>query len=216
MKKTTFSLIGGLLFGSILLSGCSTSKAVGKGVAQGFGNVFRSTKMPSPQAGLVPVVHRSSAVWAQCFLFQDSLHEKELIVTQNGKMNFAYKPLAYFSISPPINQVKGSMVPNFVIRPLILSSESMDYTLLVFYQNFRDKVSSGIYKNGVIELSFRKVKAHRFSTTGYGLNKYKIGGRIIHADKIVRLARVRPYKNRQLKIKVLLDPGNWIKEIIGL
>ncbi|MFH1461233.1 MAG: hypothetical protein ABIF84_02335 [Patescibacteria group bacterium] len=182
-----------------LVSGCASIGRVAK-------NTFWPDIMeiPAPQPGLVLLINRSPAVWADCFLFPGHFREEELILphpAESGKLMFALPLLKQFVIAPPVNQARRSIFASATTVPLLMSFPA-DYTLLVFHRNFRGEVV--------------EVGTERFSTTGFYRNEYvKIGGKKIYADQIIRLARVRPYENRQFRFHRTYYPGHALLSALG-
>ncbi len=212
MKKIRLIVL--IVISGFFLSGC----AVGRGLGNGWNDFMDvSYTLPSPQAGLVFPVHRSPAVWAWSFLFRGDLREDDLMVPcRNGSgLAFSQKPLADFMIKPPINKARGSVFADYTTVPLQLPSRRAKYTLLVFYQNFRDRIESKITKDGRLFIKARKMKVHRFSTAGR-IREYRIGNTIIYADRVIRLSSVRPYERSQFILHVTLYPGHALKGIVGL
>ncbi len=163
--------------------------------------------LPSPQPGLVLVVNQSPAVWAQCWLFEGSFSEKKLIIphpTKRGKMTFVKTPLKQFTINPPFSKpFKGNVISSAITVPLLLEVYRAPYTLLVFHRSFLGDVVS--------------IETRRFSTTGYGLNRYHvIGGRKVYADRVVKLRRLKPYGRTQLRFNRTFYPGHTLLNLLGL
>jgi|TARA_Y100000294_G_C8564451_1_gene340276 hypothetical protein len=186
--------------------GCST---IGQGLKQGWEDFWGSgyVSIPSPRPGLVLPINRSPAVWAECWLFEGSFRQEELIIphrTVRGKLSFAKTPLKHFIINPPVTVPYSNGVMSTVITvPLLLSPYPANYTLLVFHKNFRQWVV--------------KMETRQFSTTGNPFNEYHIsGGRKIYADKIIRLAKSKPYKRRQFRFHRTFYPGEALKSLLGL
>lgn len=163
--------------------------------------------IPPPQPGLVLPINSSPGVWAECWLFEGKFSQRKLIIphpTERGKLAFAETPLKHFIIGPPMTAPYSTGVMSTVITvPLLLSAYPADYTLLVFYKNFRDWVV--------------KIETRRFSTSGNPFNEYYIsGGRKVYADKVIKLARCKPYEYRQFKFHKTLYPGYALKKALGL
>jgi len=202
MKR--LSLIGLLgVLGLLVLIGCaSTGSARKDGPCQ---PVF--APLPAPQPGLVLVVNQSSGVWADCWLFEGRFSEKKLILphpTQRGKMVFAKTPLKNFRINPPFSRpYRGNVVSSAIVVSLTLPTYQAPYTLLVFHRNFLGDIV--------------RIETRRFSTTGYGLNKYHlIGGRRVYADRVIKLARLKPYGRTRLRIDRTFYPGHTLLNALGL
>ena len=164
------------------------------------------TTIPSPQAGLVLPVNQSPGVWAECWLFEGNFSERDLITshpTIRGKLIFVKQPLKHFRISPPMSQpYSNSVVSSAVTVPILLPTYPARYTLLVFHQNFRGWVV--------------RMEAKRFRTTGYPFNeKFNSAGREVYADKVIQLARCKPYENRKFKFHRTFYPGHAIMEALG-
>ena len=164
------------------------------------------TSIPSPQAGLVLPVNQSPGVWAECWLFEGGFSERDLITshpTIRGKLIFVKPPLKHFKISPPTSQPYSNGVASSAITvPILLPTYPARYTLLVFHQNFR---------GWVVEM-----QTIQFQTTGYPFNdKFKSGGRIVYADKVIRLAKCKPYENRQFKFHRIYYPGHALMQAFG-
>lgn len=165
------------------------------------------TSIPSPQPGLVLPLNRSPAVWAECWLFEGDLGKVEDIIvpgSKRGSLTFVKTPLKHFTINPPVSQpYKHGVLSTAITVPLLLSPYPAEYTLLVFHQNFRGWVV--------------KIETRRFSTTGNAFNEYYLsGGRKIYADKVITLARCKPYEKRQFKFHRTFYPGHALKEVLGL
>jgi len=165
------------------------------------------TYIPSPQPGLVLPINRSPAVWAECWLFEGDLGRADNIITpgsKRGALTFAKTPLKHFTINPPVSQpYKHGVMSTAITVPLVLSAYPANYTLLVFHQNFRGWVV--------------KIETRRFSTTGNAFNEYHIsGGRKVYADKVIRLAKCKPYEKRQFKFHRTFYPGHALKDALGL
>ena len=184
-----------LLIMALSISGClATTKRVMK-------NTFlpNFVPIPPPQAGLVLPINRSPGVWAECWLFEGRFREKDLIVShpvEREKLMFTITPLKHFCIDPPMSRPykRGVMSPAITV-PLLLSPYPADYTLLVFHRNFR---------NWVVRIEIR-----RFSTSGYPFNDPFIsGGRKIYADRVIKLARVKPYGKRRFRFHRIYYPGD--------
>lgn len=175
--------------------GCATMGKIGRGIIGG-----PYVPIPSPQPGLVLPIARSPGVWAECYLFEGRFREKELFIphpTERGKLTFPLAPIKHFTIDPPPSDDIAYTVP------LLLSVTPADYTLLVFYENM---------KGWVVEM-----ETICFSTTGNFKNdEYRFWDRKVYADQIIRLARVRPYENKQFRINRTFYPGHAIKDLLGL
>ena len=189
-----------------LVSGCAV---VGKGLQQGWKDFWGAShvKIPSPQPGLVLPINRSPAVWAECWLFEGRISRSRLIIphpSERGKLIFAKTPLKHFIIDPPMTApYSNGVMSTFITVPLLLSAYPADYTLLVFHKNFR---------NWVVEIEVRQ-----FRTTGNPFNEYRMsGGRKIYADRIIDLARCRPYEHRQFKFHRTFYPGHALREALAL
>ena len=182
------------------LFGCACLKKVG--------NFFKPWSdykaIPLPQPGLTLPINESPGVWAECFLFEGSFNERDLIIPHpdgQGRLTFVKTPIKYFTINPPFSRPYANSVGSTAITfPLLLSPYPADYTLLVYYTNLQDWVVN--------------IEARRFSTTGYYRNDYYMsGGRRIYADKVIRLARVKPHQRRQFKFRRTFYP---LQAITGL
>jgi len=198
--------IFGLLAVCFLITSCA---AVNRGLKQGWKDFFGSSyvAIPPPQAGLVLPVNRSPGVWAECCLSEGSFREQKLIIphpTERGKLTFAKKPLKHFTINPPMSRpYKNGVMSTAITVPLLLPAYPADYTLLVFHQNFLGRVV--------------RIETIRFSTTGYAFNEHYVSaGQKIYADKVIKLARVKPYENRQFKFHRTFYPGHALKDVLGL
>ena len=183
-----------LIVCSFLLSACATFS----------GSAY--IPIPPPQGGLVLPVNRSPGVWAECWLFEGYIREKDLITShpvQRGKLIFVKTPLKHFRINPPMSQpYKNGVASSAITVPILLSTYPAHYTLLVFHQNFRGWVVG--------------METHRFRTTGYPFNDYfNSGGRKIYADKVIKLARVKPYEHRQFKFHRTYYPGHALMQALG-
>ena len=184
------------------LSGCASTKRILKDVFWG-----NYVPIPPPQAGLVLPIHVSPAVWAECWLFEGNLGgAKHIIIPgqKKGTLTFVKRPLKHFVINPPVGQpYKRSVISRAITVPLLLPVYPANYTLLVFHQNFLGTVV--------------KIEVKRFSTTGYAFNdSYLFGGQEIRADKVIRLARVKPYERRRFRFHRTFYPGHALKEALGL
>jgi len=162
--------------------------------------------IPRAQAGLVLPINRSPGVWAECWLFEGSFSERDLITShpiRRGMLIFVKTPIEHFKISPPTSQPYSNNVLSSVItRPILLPTYRASYTLLVFHQNFRGWVV--------------RMQAIRFSTTGYPYNnKIKSGGKWVYADRIIKLAECKPYENRQFKFHRTYYPGHALMQAFG-
>jgi len=167
---------------------------------------WTSGSIPSPQAGLVLPINRSPAVWAECWLFEESFSERSLITshpTIRGRLIFVKPPIEHFKISPPVSQpYKNSVASSATTRPILLPTYPAWYTLLVFHQNAR---------GWVVE-----VQTIRFRTTGFYRNeKFISGGKEIWADKVIRLAKCKPYENRKFKFHRKFYPGHALMQAFG-
>jgi len=187
-----------------LLTNCA---AVGRGLKQGWKDFYAYVPIPSPQPGLVLPINRSPAVWAECWLFEGRFSQKELIIphpTKRGQLTFIKRPLKHFIVNPPKSQpYKGNVISTAITVPLLLPVYPADYTLLVFHQNFLGTVV--------------KMEVKRFSITGYAFNNYYLsGGRKIYADKVIKLARVKPYQHQQFKFHRTYYPGHALKDALSL
>lgn len=208
MKK--MALLVALLSFVMLSAGCAAGSAVGRGLKKSWENFCGSgtyVPMPPPQGGLVLPVNQSPGVWAECWLFQGHIREKDLFIscpTNKGQLTLTNKPLKHFTINPPMAQNHNrSILSTAITVPLLLSARPMDYTLLVFHKNFRDWVV--------------KTEVHRFKTTGYPFNDYyESGGRRIYADRVIELARVKPYEHRQFQFHRIYYPGHALIDALGL
>lgn len=162
--------------------------------------------IPSPQAGLVLPVNQSPAVWAECWLFQGSFSERSLITshpTIRGKLIFVKTPLKHFKIDPPMSQpYKNSVASSAITVPILLPTYPAQYTLLVFHQNARGWVV--------------KMQTIQFRTTGYPFNeKFNSAGRIVYADKVIKLAKCKPYEKRSFKFHRTYYPGHALMQAFG-
>jgi len=203
MKRSIWIIIFSAIFMSM---GCS---AIGRGLVRGFQDFWGAgyVSIPSPRPGLVLPVNRSTAVWAECWLFQGKLNQNELIIPhpkQTGKLTFAKTPLKHFIISPPVTApYRNGAMSSVTTVPLLLPAYPDDYTLLVFHQNFRKWVV--------------KIETRYFRTTGNAFNEcHQSGGRKIYADRVIELARCKPYENRQFRFHRTLYPGHALKDMLGL
>lgn len=186
----------------LLVSGCASMGQVLKEVV--WPNLI---PIPPPQSGLVLPINENPGVWAECWLFEGSISERDLILphpSQRGRLMFAKRPIKHFVINPPMSRPYSSGIMSTAITvPLLLSAYPADYTLLVFHKNFRDWVVS--------------IETIPFSTTGYPLNDYYVsGGRRVYADVIIRLAQVSPYEYRQFIFHRTFYPGHALKDALGL
>ena len=187
-----------LILLAALVSGCATIKDAVCG---------NYTPIPSPQPGLVLPINRNPAVWAECWLFEGNLGRARDIIVPGSKrasLTFVKTPLKHFTINPPMSRpYKGNVLSTAITVPLLLTPYQAKYTLLVFHQNFRGWVV--------------KIETRRFSTTGNAFNEYHVsGGRKIYADKVIKLARCKPYKNIQFKFHRTFYPGHALKTALGL
>ena len=162
--------------------------------------------IPSPQAGLVLPINQSPGVWAECWLFEGSFSERDLITshpTIRGKLIFVKTPIRHFKISPPVAQYYADNVATEAKTvPLLLPTYPARYTLLAFHQNFRGWVV--------------KMQTIQFRTTGYPFNDpFKSGGRIVYADKVIKLAKCKPYENRSFKFHRTYYPGHVLMQAFG-
>lgn len=169
------------------------------------GSFYRSG-IPSPQAGLILPINRSPGVWAECWLFEGYFSEKNLITshpTERGKLIFVKQPIEHFRINPPTSQpYKNSVCSSAITRPVLLPTYPAGYTLLVFHQNFR---------GWVVE-----IETKRFKTSGYPFNdKYYSAGRIVYADKVIKLKKCKPYQQRKFKFHRTYYPGHAILQALG-
>ncbi len=200
-KENLLKQTGWLVF--LVLLAASVSACVGTGG----GSWGSYTSIPSPQPGLVLPLNRSPGVWAECWLFEGDLGRVgDIIVPGNkrGSLTFVKTPLKHFMINPPMSKpYKGNVLSTAVTVPLLLSPYKVEYTLLVFHQNFIGWVV--------------KIETRRFSTTGNAFNKYHIsGGRKIYADRVIKLARCKPFEKIQFKFHRTFYPGHAIKQVLGL
>ncbi|MEA2113750.1 MAG: hypothetical protein U9P63_03820 [Patescibacteria group bacterium] len=180
-----------LLSAIFLLSACAV-----------FGDKY--TSIPPPQGGLVLPINRSPGVWAECWLFQGRIQERNLIASTNkGQLIFRKKPLKHFTINPPKTQnYRRNVVSTAITVPLLLSARPVKYTLFVIHKNFRGWVV--------------KTEIHRFKTSGYPFNDYyRSAGRKIYADKVIKLARVKPYGYRQFRFHRIYYPGHTLMDALG-
>ena len=187
-----------------MLTNCA---AVGRGLKKGWKDFHAYVPIPSPQPGLVLPINSSPGVWAECRLFEGNLGGAAHIIIpgqEKGSLTFVKRPLKHFVINPPMSQpYKGNVISRAITVPLLLSAYPADYTLLVFHQNFLGTVV--------------KMEVKRFSTTGYAFNNYYLScGRKVYADKVIKLARVRPYEHRQFKFHRTYYPGHALKDALGL
>ncbi len=187
-----------------LLSGCAGSIKVLKNVGKALNPLGKYTRVPPPQPGLVLSINESPGVWAECWLFEGSFSERDLILFSpalSGQLKFAKAPISCFTINPPRGIPHG--FPSMpVTKPLLLSNYPADYTLLVFYRNARNDVV--------------RTQAISFSTTGYFKNdSYTIGGHRFYADRIIRLARVKPYEDKQFKFERTFYPAHAVMRHLG-
>lgn len=187
---------------AVLILFCGCASGPGKG-GSFWGRVFapKYTSVPSPQPGLVLPINRSPGVWTDCFLFEGSFRQNEIFVphpTRRGKMTFAKKPIKHFVIDPPPTQpYKNGMVSSAVTQPLLLSAYPSEYTMLVFYKNFRGWVL--------------EIDTERFSVDGDPFSdEWRSGGRKVYADKVIQLDRMKPYKNRSFKLHRTIYPGEFL------
>jgi hypothetical protein len=206
-----------LVVSCLILSGCL--QATGRVLKNTFLPDF--TVIPDPQPGLVLPINRSPGVWAECWLFEGSFGERDLIIphpTQRGRLTFAKPPIKRFVIDPPWSQpYQYSVVSSVITVPLLLAAYPADYTLLVFHQNFRDRLTRIIRSEEEIVIKARQIETRRFSTSGYALNNYYVSaGRRVYADRVIMLARVEPYERRQLRFHLVLYPGHALKDALGL
>jgi len=167
-------------------------------------SVYKS--IPAPQPGLVLPINRSPGVWAKCYLFAGRYSQDELIGPGSGagKLAFTVPLLKRFVINPPMSRpYKRGAISTVTTQPLILSAPD-DYTLLVFHQNMRNWVM--------------KIETRRFSTSGNGLKQYYVSnGRRVYADRVIKLARVKPHQApRRFKFHRTYYPGHIIKDSLGL
>jgi len=167
---------------------------------------WSGSSIPSPQAGLVLPINRSPAVWAECWLFEGSFSERNLITshpTIRGKLIFVKPPIEHFRISPPMSQpYSNGMASSAITVPILLPNYPARYTLLVFHQNFRGWVV--------------KMETKRFRTTGYPFNQYFVSaGRKVYADRVIKLARCRPYEKRSFKFHRKFYPGHALMQAFG-
>jgi hypothetical protein len=200
MKKLRFFLLFGLL--AFPLSSCASMWSITKNAVWP-----SSAVIPSPQAGLVLPINRSPGVWAECRLFEGNLgRAADIIVPGRGKGNltFVKDPLKHFVINPPVSQpYRNNAISTAITVPLLMPAYPADYTLLVFHQNFLGTVV--------------EIEVKRFSTTGYAFNDhYLSGNRKIYADKVIKLARVKPYQNQQFRFHRTYYPGHALKDALGL
>jgi hypothetical protein len=205
MKKLMKKLLLALMF-LFLLTSCA---AVNRGAKQGWNDFWGRScvTIPSPQPGLVLPINRSPGVWAECWVFEGRFSERNLIIPhpkERGKLTFANRPLKHFVINPPISQpYKNGALSTAITMPLLLSAYPADYTLLAFHQNMQ---------GWVVEIETR-----RFSTNGYALNDYFVsGGQKIYADRVIKLARVKPYQKRQFRFHRTYYPGHALLDALGL
>ena len=214
MKRLKWSEVMCFVLLVFALSGCAATKRVLKDV---FWPDF--TVIPPPQAGLILPIHVSPAVWVEAFLLEGSFSEKKVFTTcfnRRDCMTFVKTPIKHFVIEPPKGQPsKRSAISWAKTFPLLVSTYPADYTLVFFYQNFVQRmISEMTNRKGEWKIPFIKLEVKPFSTTGYPLNEnYK---KIYYADKVIRLARVRPYERRQLRVHRTFYPGHALKEALGL
>lgn len=184
---------------------CASVERIGRTAIYGSPN-GKWTSIPSPQAGLVLPINQSMGVWAECWLFEGSFSERDLITshpTIRGKLIFVKPPIEHIRISPPMSQpYANGMASSAKTCPILLPTYPAVYTLLVFHQNY----------NGWVV----KIETKRFRTSGYPFNQYfKSGGKKIYADQVIRLARCKPYENRSFKFHATYYPGNMIMQAFG-
>jgi len=206
MKRLRCLLVFLVLASLFLLTSCG---AVGRGLKHGWENFYGtvSISIPPPQPGLVLPVNISPGVWAECWLSEGDLGGAGNIIIpgqKRGCLTFAKEPIKHFTISPPSSQPhEGNVISTAITVPLLLAPYQADYTLLVFHQNFLGTVA--------------EIEVKRFSTSGYAFNDYYVSnGRKIYADKVIELARVRPYEHQQFKFHRIYYPGHALKDALGL
>ncbi len=188
-------------------SSCASMERIGRHALTGSPTgSWTSGSIPSPQAGLVLPVNQSPGVWAECWLFEGSFSERDLITshpTKRGMLIFVKPPLKHFRISPPMSQpYKNSVASSAITVPILLPTYPARYTLLVFHQNFRGWVV--------------KMETKRFRTTGHPFNQYFVsGGCKVYADRVIKLARCKPYEKRSFKFHRTFYPGHALMQAFG-
>jgi len=200
-------LIGGLAF---MATGCcsvgSLERIARHAVTGSPTGSWTGGSIPSPQAGLFLPVNQSPGVWAECWLFEGSFSLRTLITshpTQRGKLIFVKTPIEHFKIDPPISQpYKNNVASSAITVPILLPTYPAWYTLLVFHQNARGWVV--------------KMQTIQFRTTGYPFNnKFNSAGRIVYADRVIRLAKCKPYERRKFKFHRKFYPGHALMQAFG-
>jgi hypothetical protein len=113
-------------------------------------------------------------------------------------MTFAKEPIKHFVIDPPPTQpYRNGVASSAVTYSLLLSAYPSDYTMLVFYKNFRGWVL--------------EIDTERFSVDGDPFDDtWKSGGRKVYADEVIKLNRMKPYENRSFKLKRTIYPEEFL------
>ncbi len=169
----------------VLMSGCVS---IGGGLNR---TAWSSSVIPAPQPGLVLPINRSPGVWADCYLFTGKFRREDLMRPYQEGMAFVKSPLKQFTINPPLARIASTAIT----YPLMLNPYDADYTLLVFYKNFRGWLV--------------RIDTIRFSVDGDPFDSHwHSGGRRIYADKVIKLSRVKPYPSRKIKFRMVLYPGH--------
>jgi len=207
LKLMSITGLGGL---SLVAPGCcaadSLERIVRHAVTGSPTGSWSGSSIPSPQAGLVLPINRSPGVWAECWLFEGSFSERNLITshpTIRGMLIFVKSPIEHFKINPPMSQpYKNGVMSSVITRPVLLPTYPAQYTLLVFHQNARGWVV--------------RMQTIRFRITGYPFNQHFIsGGKKVYADKVIKLAKCKPYEKRSFKFHRTYYPGHALMQAFG-
>ncbi len=210
MRRLNFAALLILTFLAVFLSGCGSMWKTTKDVV--WPSSYR-TNIPASQPGMVLPIHRAPQVWVLCFLFRGPSGEMPNLfvphATKKGRYAFTRAPIVCFNIPRPAGGPHEINPRLYTTVPLFLPPFPLDYTLLVFYQSVLDRVDSQVNTQGLY-LEAKRIEVLPFSTTGEGLNRYDVDGRVFWADMVVTLPRIKQGEYSQFKI--YLTPDNLSQE----